>query len=129
MSDPVHQGSCLCGTIRFTIKGDLHAPDACHCGQCRKQSGHFWASTDVKRAALTVEGEDSVRWFQSSARVRRGFCATCGSFLFWEPIGQDRVAVAMGAIDAPTDTRLAMHIFVADQGDYYDIADDLPQHR
>jgi hypothetical protein len=129
MNDAVHQGSCLCGAIRFTIKGDLHAPDACHCGQCRKQSGHFWASTDVKRAALTIEGEDNLRWFNASAQARRGFCATCGSFLFWEPTGQDRVAVGMGTIDAPTNTRLAMHIFVANQGDYYDIADDLPQHR
>ena len=33
----------------------------------------------------------------------------------------------MGAFDKPTDTRLAHHIFVADKGDYYDIADGLPQ--
>lgn len=35
----------------------------------------------------------------------------------------------MGAFDAPTDTRLAVHIFVADKGDYYDIADGLPQNQ
>ena len=34
----------------------------------------------------------------------------------------------MGAFDAPTGTRLAKHIFVADQGDYYDIKDGLPQN-
>jgi hypothetical protein len=34
----------------------------------------------------------------------------------------------MGAFDAPTGTRLAMHIFVAEKGDYYDIADGLPQN-
>jgi hypothetical protein len=33
----------------------------------------------------------------------------------------------MGAFDAPTGTRLAKHIFVADKGDYYGIADGLPQ--
>lgn len=33
----------------------------------------------------------------------------------------------MGAMEAPTRTRLAMHIFVADKGDYYAIANDAPQ--
>ena len=33
----------------------------------------------------------------------------------------------MGAFDSPTDTELAMHIYVAEKGDYYDIADGLPQ--
>ena len=39
------------------------------------------------------------------------------------------MSVAMGAFDKPTGTRLAIHIFVADKGDYYDIADGLPQNQ
>lgn len=120
-------GACLCGAVRVSVAGDLPPPDACHCSQCRKQSGHIWASTDVPRAALTVEGEDRVAWFRSSERVRRGFCSTCGSTLFWDPIGRYRIAVSMGLFDAPTGTRLAEHIYVADKGDYYEIVDGLPQ--
>ena len=86
-------------------------------------------STDVPRAALAIRGEEHVRWFRSSEKVRRGFCATCGSLLFWDPIGRDITSVAMGAFDKPTDTKLAIHIFVADKGDYYDIADGLPQNQ
>jgi hypothetical protein len=125
----MHEGSCLCGKVRFTVDGELKPPDACHCRQCRRQSGHIWASTDVPRAALAIEGAEHVTWFQSSERVRRGFCSTCGSALFWDPIGKDKIAIGMGAFDAPTGTRLEMHIFVAEKGDYYDIADGLPQHR
>lgn len=33
----------------------------------------------------------------------------------------------MGAFDSPTGTRLAIHVHVADKGDYYDILDGLPQ--
>jgi hypothetical protein len=124
----MHKGSCLCGAVRFEVAGDLPAPDACHCSQCRKTSGHVWASTDVLKSAVTIHGEDSVRWFQSSEKVRRGFCATCGSALFWDPVHRDKIAIAMGAFDAPTGTRLGKHIFVADKGDYYDIADGLPQN-
>ena len=46
----------------------------------------------------------------------------------WEPIGKDVIAIAMGAFDGPTGTRLAMHIHVADKGDYYAITDGVPQH-
>jgi len=127
MTDPTYSGACLCGAVRFIVTGDLKPPDACHCSQCRRVSGHVWASTDVPDARLAVIGEDQVRWFQSSEKVKRGFCAICGSALFWKPIHQPRTAVAMGAFDKPTDTHLEMHIFVSDKGDYYDITDGLPQ--
>jgi hypothetical protein len=123
------KGSCLCGAVTFEIDGALPPPDACHCGQCRKWSGHYWASSDVPRSSLRINGEDRLAWYQSSEKVRRGFCAGCGSSLFWDPIFKDRVGVAMGAIEAPTGTSLGIHIFVADKGDYYEIADGLPQNQ
>lgn len=123
----MHEGSCLCGAVRFTVAGELPPPDACHCGQCRKSSGHVFASTDVPKSSLTVEGADRLSWYPSSERVRRGFCSVCGASLFWEPLHRDWTAVAMGAFDGPTGTRLEMHIFVADKGDYYTIDDGLPQ--
>ena len=121
------RGACLCGAVRFEVAAALAPPDACHCSQCRRWSGHVWASTDVVRADVNIEGEAGVTWFQSSSRVRRGFCATCGSALFWDVAGRARIAIAMGAFHPPTGTRLAGHIFTADKGDYYDIADGLPQ--
>jgi hypothetical protein len=124
----MHKGSCLCGAVHFEVTGDLKPPDACHCRECRKHSGHYFASTDVPRAALTVHGSENVRWYASSEKVRRGFCATCGSTLFWDPVHRDWTGIAMGALDTPTRTRLAIHIFVAEKGDYYDIADGLPQN-
>ena len=122
------KGSCLCGAISFEVAMPLAPADACHCTQCRRQSGHVFASTNVPRAALTIAGEDKVGWYRSSAKVRRGFCTICGSVLFWDPIERDWTSIAMGAFDAPTGTRLEKHIFTADKGDYYDIADGLPQH-
>ncbi len=101
-----HDGSCLCGAVRFSVEGELHAPDACHCSQCRKQSGHYWASTNVKRDALKLEGADKLTWYQSSEKVRRGFCSVCGSFLFWDPIKMDITSIGMGAFEKPTGARI-----------------------
>jgi len=125
-NNDLHKGACLCGQISFSLSGPLPPPNACHCNQCRKQSGHYWASVDVKESDVTIQGD--VSWFQSSEKVRRGFCGTCGSFLFWNPIHHDTIALAMGAFDTPSQTKLGMHIFVANKGDYYDIADGLPQN-
>ncbi|RQO57281.1 aldehyde-activating protein [Paucibacter sp. KBW04] len=121
-------GSCLCGAVRFQVDAPLKAPDACHCRQCRKHSGHFFASTDVPKRALRIEGEDQLSWYHSSAKVRRGFCKHCGSSLFFDPPARDWIGIAMGAFDSPTETHLEMHIFTAEKGDYYEIADGLPQH-
>ncbi len=124
----MHKGSCLCGAVRITVEGDLPRPVACHCVECRKHTGHYEASIDIPRTALHIEGEDAVRWYHSSEKVRRGFCGTCGSTLFWDPIHRDWTAVAMGVFDGPTDTSLSMHIFVSEKGDYYEIEDGLPQN-
>jgi len=125
----MHKGSCLCGAVSFEVAGDLPPPDACHCLQCRKHSGHYWASTDVARSAVTLHGAENLTWFRSSEKARRGFCSTCGSSLFWDPIFRDFIGIAMGAFEQPTGTRLGIHIFVADKGDYYEIADGLPQNQ
>jgi len=128
----MHKGSCLCGAVTFEVSGSLPPPDGCHCTKCRKWSGHFSVGTDVPRDALTIHGVEHLTWFESSEKVRRGFCSTCGASLFFDPLDRvknDWIGVSMGAFDDPTDTKMAIHIFVADKGDYYDIADGLPQNQ
>ena len=125
----LRHGSCLCGRVRFSVAGPLKPPDACHCRQCRKSSGHYFVSTDAPRSAVHIEGVEHVSWFQSSDKARRGFCAHCGASMFWDPLHRDWIGLAMGAFDTPTDTQIEMHIFVAEKGDYYEISDGLPQHQ
>ncbi|PCJ10099.1 MAG: aldehyde-activating protein [Rhodobacteraceae bacterium] len=125
----MHKGSCLCGAVTFEFQGEIADPNGCHCHQCRKQTGHYLVSTDVDRSKLTIFGEQSLTWFQSSDKVRRGFCAVCGSTLFWDPMFQRQTAIAMGSFDTPTGVQLGLHIFVADKGDYYQITDGALQNQ
>ena len=119
------KGTCLCGSVSFEVVGIAEGYAACHCGQCRKQSGHVWASAHVSDDELCIKGD--VQWIHSSPKARRGFCPTCGSFLFWENADDPHISFALGAIDGPTGARLKKHIFTADKGDYYEISDDVPQ--
>ncbi|MDP5086959.1 MAG: GFA family protein [Yoonia sp.] len=123
----MYKGSCLCGAVAFVADAAAKDPAACHCTQCRKQSGHYWAAMQVPDDALTVTGE--VRWYEASPVAKRGFCPVCGSFLFWKGYDDPDTGIALGALDGPTGLRLERHIFTADKGDYYDIADAVPQEE
>lgn len=123
----IHSGSCLCGAVRFETKGPLRGVVYCHCSQCRKQSGHYYAATDVPDANIEIRGADNVTWYAASETARRGFCRTCGSALFWKHNARDYVSVMAGSFEQPSGLKPESHIFVADKGDYYSIDDDLPQ--
>ena len=125
-------GRCLCGAVAFEAARDRDHADACHCGQCRRWSGNYWASVNVDFASLKItKGEKKLSWHRSSELVRRGFCKDCGTALFWHADQHKdyahRIAIGVGALDEPTGVRITEHIFVRDKGDYYDIKDGLPQ--
>ncbi|MEO0745542.1 MAG: GFA family protein [Pseudomonadota bacterium] len=119
-------GSCNCGAVTFTV-AQTHRSSACHCGQCRKQTGHHWASGLAADSDVTITG--NVTWHASSDFARRGFCPVCGCFLFWKMQAEPRISFSLGAIDGDTGLRLDRHIFTASKGDYYDIADSVPQRE
>ncbi len=122
-------GSCLCGAVTYTLKPPLRPSVACHCVQCRKTSGHFVSATQVGPDQLILTKTDGLAWYQSSPEAQRGFCRICGSSLFWRHAAdKGATSVMSGTIDGATGIKTAKHIFVADKGDYYDIADDVPQH-
>ena len=122
-----HEGSCLCGGVRYTTDGPLSDVIACHCTQCRKQTGHFFASTNVADEHLNITGFQNLTWYYASDEAKRGFCRTCGSTLFWKHSNDPRTSLLAGSLDGKTGLKISKHIYCADKGDYYEIDDGLPQ--
>lgn len=122
-----HQGSCECGDVKFEVTGELRPVIACHCDQCRKSSGHYWAATYADSQNMKITRGRTLTWFQSTDVVRKGFCRTCGSSLFWRLDGRDGCSISAGAFDTELPVKLKKHIFVSEKGCYYDIHDGLPQ--
>lgn len=124
-----HEGGCACGRVRFEVRGPLGPVVACHCESCRRQTGSFVMASAVAAddLAILTGAERLAEWRASDSAVRR-HCSDCGSFLFWQPDGGDRVSVMAGALDQPTGLALSEHIFVGEKGDFYDIVDALPCH-
>ncbi|MEM9427175.1 MAG: GFA family protein [Pseudomonadota bacterium] len=113
-------GGCLCGAVTYRVTGPLRPVVACHCTQCRKTSGHHVAATSALREDVEING--ALTWYRSSETARRGFCPVCGSQLFWDGPGT-HLSIFAGSLEAPTGLALAGHIFCADKGDYYEIAE------
>lgn len=122
--DITASGGCLCGAVRYEVRGPLRPVVNCHCGQCRRTSGHFVAASGARRGDFSLVSSDELRWYESSPEARRGFCGVCGSSVFWDPTGGDETMIMTGTMDSPTGLETAAHIFVGDAGDYYDIPDD-----
>jgi hypothetical protein len=121
------RGGCLCGAVEYEVRGALRPVVYCHCRMCRRSSGHFVAATACAREQLVLRSAHGLRWYASSQQARRGFCAHCGSNLFWEQLHAPYVSIMAGTLDETRGLTAHGHIFVADAGDYYAIADGLPQ--
>ena len=94
-------GGCQCGAVRYRVEGNPEAPHLCHCRMCQKASGnYFMPLAFAPGSTLTLtRGEPS--WFHSSAPVRRGFCARCGTPLFFDTLQSDGLAFTLGSLDDP----------------------------
>ncbi len=121
-----YSGGCSCGAVRFRTRAEPGPVVGCHCSQSRRQTGLYYASCDVPLEGLTLEGEGSIHWYQSSPEAKRGFCLNCGSALFWQRAGSAHVSVLAGAFDSAVGLRFGYHIFCADKPGFYQIAGDVP---
>jgi hypothetical protein len=92
------EGGCLCGAVRFAIRGPAEVVH-CHCRTCRRISGaafSTWVSVPAAGFRLLA---GRLRTLRTSDRAERGFCPACGSVLTMRYDGGDEVSVTVGALD------------------------------
>lgn len=120
-------GRCECGAVAFEVDDPRDTVTFCHCSQCRRTSGHLWASTMAAEDSLRFTETRGLKWFASSDFAKRGFCTECGSSLFYKMHSEDKIAIAVGAFDDISGFKAGKHIFCKDKGAYYSIASDETQ--
>lgn len=127
-------GGCLCGAVRYEVRGLLRNVINCHCSKCRRTHGHTAAYTSVRREDVILTKQDGLKWYRSvtdeTPNVYRGFCMECGSSLFWDARGvREDISISAGTLDSPTDLKTVGHVWVSQAGDYYEITDDLKKYE
>lgn len=121
-------GRCMCGAVRYEVRGRLRDAVICHCVACRRWHGSSPSMVAASRELVSVTGDELV-WYAAEGKPRRGFCSRCGSSLFWDAPERPSLTIAAGTMDHPSGVRQKGHIFVAHAGDYGLLAEDgLPHH-
>jgi hypothetical protein len=130
MSDETVNGACLCGAVKFEADLPSLWCAHCHCTQCQRFHGApvvTWVGFKADGFRITV-GESSLRWFNSSAPARRGFCGDCGSsFLFQSEKCPGEMHVSLTNIQDPIDRQPEGHVYFGDHVSWIELADDLPR--
>ncbi|MDH3521144.1 MAG: GFA family protein [Myxococcales bacterium] len=124
-------GSCLCGGIRYEIRGPIHQMQNCHCGMCRKAHGAAFATyAGVNpRDVVFTQGAELIARYASSAAAERSFCSRCGSNLLFSPnASPDEAWIAVGGFDSDPQQRAGFHIYVGSKASWFEITDDLTQY-
>ncbi len=126
----MYQGSCLCGTVKYEVRGELGPIGLCHCSRCRKANGTaFLAAAQINPDEFKlVSGHESLGDFES-AGVHRVFCRRCGSPLFSRRPGPPEVIrLRIGTFDTPLQTKVQSHIFFSDWAPWFEFHDDAPKY-
>lgn len=129
MSNQTHQGSCLCGAIRYTVTGPLDDVDLCHCSQCRRANGGaFNVAVIVDRAAVEFGDIAALREYSGSPGKCRAFCGQCGSPVYSRRDDlPDRLRLRGGTIvDLPAPGRMR-HIYFGSRWPWIDTIFAAPQ--
>jgi hypothetical protein len=132
MSECTLTGSCLCGAVRYSVRGSPKQFYHCHCERCRKVTGTGHASNlFLDPGVLTwLSGEQLVRSFKvpEAKRFTNQFCATCGSRVPRQPPGSDRVLIPAGSLDTPAPIQPQARIFADSRAAWSCGSDELPAY-
>jgi hypothetical protein len=126
-----HQGSCLCGTVRYEVTGPFHAMMSCHCSMCRKHHGAAFGTYVAGPSAgfRWLSGEDSIHAYQSSPQGKRYSCKLCGSVLPMVMAEHGLAVVPAGPLEGDLGITPQSHLFVGSKACWYTITDSLQQHE
>lgn len=130
MSKVELEGGCLCGTVRFSVSGEVIRFTHCHCSRCRKASGTGHGTNIIMRPAVIAwkKGEDAVRRYKlpEAERFSTCFCSECGSPLPRFVPAMEMAVVPAGSLDTDPGVRPQAHIFWDSRAEWSCDAGDLP---
>ncbi len=119
------EGGCMCGAVRFRAAQVQRDFGACHCKMCQRWSGGPLLAATVIEGDMEWQGEAHIARYQSSDWAERGWCARCGSGLFYRVTKGAHAGayeVPIGLFDDPGGLRMTREIFIDRKPDAYAFA-------
>ena len=124
----VHNGSCFCGAVKFTVSGEPNMMGYCHCTDCAEWAGapvnafSLWSPEAVK----VTQGADQIGSFAKTPASHRKFCTDCGGHIMSEHPDMNMTDVYLNVVEG-LEHQGAMHIFYGEKT--LSIKDGLPKWK
>jgi hypothetical protein len=113
----IHEGGCLCETVRYRVAGQPNIAAVCHCTRCQRMTGSAFsipayfdeAAVQITSGVLKTyecRSDETNRW------LRLEFCPICGTTVTWTAEWSPRTrGIAVGTFDDPNWIKPAAHIW------------------
>jgi hypothetical protein len=128
--DPLREGGCACGAVRYRLESDPLFVHCCHCLNCQRQTGGaFVINLLIEADRLTLlAGEpqpvDAPRDDGSMQRIYR--CPHCQVAVFSEYGGRQVWFVRGGTLDDSRSVTPDVHIFTKSKVSWLTLPDAVP---
>lgn len=124
----VINGSCLCGSAKYTVSGGMSDIVHCHCITCRKAHGSAFSSVaSVPLSNFSITHTAPLGSYESSIGKVRYFCSRCGTQLYAKRAGQESIILRLGSIDSEVSSDEYAHIWLSDKASWYDLHAELKE--
>lgn len=124
MSKKTTDGSCLCGKVRYLIKGNSGIFQYCHCSRCRKFTGSAFSPNILVSPDdfEWISGEEHVSRFEleGAKHFATSFCNQCGSSLPWKSQSGKAVIIPAGTLDEIPDIQPLQNIYYASRAAWFE---------
>lgn len=122
-------GRCHCGSVRYTVSGEMKHHAVCHCEDCRRCSGALVVPWIAFASADLAVTQGAPKVYRSSEHAERQFCGDCGTGLFYfnEAFLPGIVDIQSTTLDSPEDYVPQAHIQTADSLPWEDDLAKLPR--
>lgn len=115
------EGQCHCGGVKVSIPAEAFGVVACHCGDCQRLHGNFFAMLAVPTAAVQWSGDLQPHWYESSAQAKRSHCPRCGSRLAKVAQPGERTLLSVGLFPPDLPRRIRKQVWTESHPAWYDL--------
>lgn len=121
------KGSCLCGSVRFSVDGFSEKAANCHCSMCRKFHGAAFGTLVGVQGLNWLSGRDLLKEFVASNGATRTFCSNCGSSLGFRVQGEplENIELAISTFDVDIPVKIDAQIYTNYKANWCELQPDL----
>ncbi|WP_067047652.1 GFA family protein [Moritella sp. JT01] len=121
-------GSCLCGSVLFSVESFSDKAANCHCSMCRKFHGAAYGTLVTVKGLKWLLGEELLKEYVAENGTTRTFCLNCGSSLGFRCKGEpsERIELAISTFDADIPVKIDARIYTGNKANWCELDPNLP---